>query len=72
MRDRSYREVVDLSVNQTLSRTLMTSGTTLLPVLALFFFGGSVLRDFSITLLVGIGFGDVLEHLHPGPARRVV
>ena len=57
VRDRSYREVVDLSVNQTLSRTLMTSGTTLLPVLALFFFGGSVLRDFSITLLVGIGFG---------------
>jgi len=52
-----YEEVVDLSVNQTLSRTVMTSGTTLLPVLALLLFGGSVLRDFALTLLVGIGFG---------------
>ncbi|CAA9571108.1 MAG: Protein translocase subunit SecD / Protein translocase subunit SecF [uncultured Truepera sp.] len=53
----SYRELVDASVNQTLSRTLMTSLTTLLPVLALFFFGGSVLRDFSLVLMVGIVFG---------------
>ena len=52
-----YRDMVDMSVNQTLSRTLMTSLTTLLPVLALFFFGGSVLRDFSMVLLIGIGFG---------------
>ncbi len=57
VRGRSYNDIVDLSVSQTLSRTVMTSGTTLLPVLALLFFGGSVLRDFSITLLVGIGFG---------------
>jgi Preprotein translocase subunit SecF len=35
----------------------MTSTTTLLPVLALLFVGGSVLRDFSVTLLVGIGVG---------------
>ena len=56
-RDRSYEEIVDLSVNQTLSRTLMTSGTTLLPVIALLLFGGSVLRDFSATLLIGIGVG---------------
>lgn len=53
----NYRDLVDLSVNQTLSRTVMTSLTTLLPVLALFFFGGSVLRDFSLILLVGIAFG---------------
>ena len=57
VRDRSYLEVVDLSVSQTMSRTVVTSGTTLLPVLALLFFGGSVLRDFSITLLIGIGVG---------------
>ena len=57
VRGRSYNDIVDLSVSQTLSRTVITSGTTLLPVLALLFFGGSVLRDFSITLLVGIGFG---------------
>lgn len=57
IRDRNYADLVDLSVSQTISRTLATSGTTLLPVLALLFFGGSVLRDFSITLLVGIGIG---------------
>jgi SecD/SecF fusion protein len=57
VRNVSYAEMVDLSVNQTLSRTLMTSGTTLLPVLALLFFGGSVLRGFSLTLLIGIGVG---------------
>jgi SecD/SecF fusion protein len=57
VRDRSYIEIIDLSVSQTLSRTVVTSFTTLLPVLALIFFGGSVLRDFSITLLVGIAVG---------------
>ncbi len=56
-RDRSYEGIVDLSVNQTLARTLVTSGTTLLPVVALLLFGGSVLRDFSLTLLIGIGVG---------------
>ncbi len=53
----NYAEIVDMAVNQTLSRTIMTSFTTLLPVLALFFLGGPVLRDFSLTLLIGIGFG---------------
>lgn len=57
IRDRNYADLVDLSVSQTIARTIVTSGTTLLPVLALLFFGGSVLRDFSITLLVGIGIG---------------
>ncbi len=57
LRGQSYAEIVEISVNQTLSRTVMTSLTTLLPVLALLFFGGSVLRDFSLTLLIGIGIG---------------
>ena len=57
VRGQSYAEIVELSVNQTLSRTIVTSGTTLLPVIALLLFGGSVLRDFSLALLIGIGFG---------------
>ena len=56
-RDKPYRELVNLAVNQTLTRTVATSGTTLLPVLALLVFGGSVLRGFSVTLLVGIVIG---------------
>ena len=57
IRGKSYTEIVDLSVSQTIARTEMTSTTTLLPVLALFFLGGSVLRDFSVTLLIGIAVG---------------
>ncbi len=50
-------EVVNASINQTLSRTLMTSLTTLLVVMALFFLGGEVIHDFSFALLVGIVVG---------------
>jgi len=57
IRAKSYAEIVELSVNQTLSRTVMTSLTTLLPVIALLLFGGQVLHDFSLTLLIGIAVG---------------
>ncbi len=50
-------EVVNASINQTLSRTLMTSLTTLLVVVALFFLGGEVIHDFSFALIVGIVVG---------------
>lgn len=49
--------VINKSVNQTLSRTLLTSGTTLFVVLALFFFGGGVIHDFALALLVGVIIG---------------
>ncbi|WP_029933093.1 protein translocase subunit SecF [Rhodothermus marinus] len=52
-----FEEVVNLSVNATLSRTIITSGTTLLVVVILFIFGGEVLRGFSFALIVGIGIG---------------
>ncbi len=50
-------EVMNASVNETLSRTLLTSGTTLLVVAALFIFGGGVIHDFAFALLVGIIVG---------------
>ena len=50
-------EVVNRSINQTLSRTVLTSGLTFLTVLALFAFGGQVLRGFSFALVVGILIG---------------
>ena len=53
----SLSEIINSSINQTLSRTLLTSGTTLLVVLALFFFGGEIIQDFSFALLVGIFVG---------------
>lgn len=57
MRGKSFREIVNTSINQTLSRTIMTSIATMLPLVSLLIFGGPVLRDFSIILLVGILIG---------------
>ena len=49
--------IVNKSINETLSRTILTSGTTLLVVTALFLFGGSIIHDFAFALLVGIFIG---------------
>ena len=49
--------ILNKSVNETLSRTLLTSGTTLVVVLALFVLGGGIIHDFSFALLVGVGVG---------------
>ena len=57
MRKDSLESVVNTSVNQTLSRTLITAGTTFLSVLALFLFGGEALRGFAFTMLVGVVSG---------------
>jgi len=54
MRKESLEQVVNVSVNQTLSRTIITAGTTFLSVLALYLFGGEVLQGFAFTMLVGI------------------
>jgi len=52
-----FASVINHSINETLSRTLMTSGTTLLVVFALFVFGGGVIHNFAFALLVGILVG---------------
>ena len=54
MRRDSLNHVINISVNQTLGRTVITSGTALLTALALFFFGGEVLHGFAFTMVVGI------------------
>ncbi len=57
MRKASLAEIINASINQTLSRTVLTSLTTLLVVLSLFIFGGSVINDFAFVLLVGVIVG---------------
>ena len=57
MRRESLAHIVNLSVNQTLSRTIITAGTTFLSVFSLYVFGGEVLRGFAFTMLVGIVSG---------------
>jgi preprotein translocase subunit SecF len=54
MRRDSLGEVINASINQTLGRTIITSGTALLTALALFFFGGEVLHGFAFTMVIGI------------------
>ena len=54
MRKDDISSVVNVAVNQTLNRTIITGGTTLLSVVALFFFGGEVLRAFAFTMIVGV------------------
>jgi preprotein translocase subunit SecF len=57
LRKESFADVVNKSINQTLSRTILTSGLTFLTVLVLFLMGGQVLRAFSFALVVGIVVG---------------
>ncbi|MCP4045677.1 MAG: protein translocase subunit SecF, partial [Gammaproteobacteria bacterium] len=56
-RKRQPIEVVNTSINETLSRTLMTSTTTLIVLFALFFFGGEIIHGFAFTLIVGVMVG---------------
>ena len=78
-----YTEVANRAINTTLSRTILTSGTTLIAVFVLFLLGGEVLKGFSLALLVGIAVGTyssifvaspivVALREKYAPARRVV
>jgi SecD/SecF fusion protein len=53
----SIEQIMNDSINQTLSRTILTSTVTLIPILCLFFLGGSVLRDFALAIIVGVVVG---------------
>ena len=57
MRRSAPEAIVNASVNQTLSRTIITGGTTMLTVVALFLFGGDALWGFSLALIIGIAVG---------------
>ena len=57
LRKEKHSRVMDIAVNETLSRTIITALTVFLTAVALFVWGGEVLRDFSFAMLVGVGFG---------------
>lgn len=78
MRKDNIAELVNVGVNQTLNRTIITGGTTLLSVVALYLFGGEVLRGFAFTMIVGIITGTyssvfiaaaIVTFWHKGAAR---
>ena len=51
------KELINRSINETLSRTILTSSTTLISLLALYFFGGKVIAEFSLPIIIGICVG---------------
>ena len=57
IRNKTPEEVINISINQTISRTLMTSFTTLLVLFSLFFLGGEVIHAFSLALIIGVFVG---------------
>ena len=57
LRKEKHSRAMDIAVNETLSRTIITAFTVFLTALALFIWGGEVLRDFSFAMLVGTVFG---------------
>jgi len=57
IRKADFGSLLNSSINQTLSRTIITSGTTFLTVAALFLFGGQVINDFAFTMMMGIIIG---------------
>ena len=70
-RKQDLREVINSSINQVLSRTILTSATTLLVVFALFFLGGAVIHDFAFALLVGILVGTYSSAFIASPTVMV-
>jgi len=67
-RKESYEETLNRSINETLPRTVLTSGTTLLTLGALFVFGGSVIRPFAAVLILGIVIGTYSSIFMASPA----
>ncbi|MFA6466461.1 MAG: protein translocase subunit SecF [Patescibacteria group bacterium] len=55
--DKEFKEIVNISINQTITRSINTSFTTLLVLLAIYFFGGESIRYFSLALILGVIFG---------------
>ncbi|MBM4354137.1 MAG: protein translocase subunit SecF [Deltaproteobacteria bacterium] len=74
-----FERIINVSINETLSRTILTSGTTLLVVISIFLLGGGLIKDFAFALMVGIVVGTyssifiaspLLLYLHQTFARR--
>jgi len=56
-KNKDFKTIINESINQTLSRTILTSGTTLIVIVCLFLFGGGVIHDFALAMLIGIVTG---------------
>ncbi|CAA9890263.1 SecYEG protein translocase auxillary subunit [Candidatus Methylobacter favarea] len=72
LRNKSTEEIMNISINETLSRTIMTSVTVMLVLVSLFFLGGEVIHNFSIVLLFGVIFGTYSSIFIASPAALML
>jgi len=72
LRRQTYDQIVNISLWETATRSLNTSFATLLPILALFFFGGATLQDFAFALIVGIAIGAYSSFFVASPLLSVL
>jgi preprotein translocase subunit SecF len=72
LRNKSTEDIMNLSINETLSRTIMTSVTVMLVLVSLFFLGGEVIHNFSIVLLFGVIFGTYSSIFIASPAALML
>ncbi len=72
LRNKSTEEIMNISVNVTLSRTIMTSLTVILVLISLFFLGGEIIHNFSIVLLFGVFFGTYSSIFIASPAALLL
>ncbi len=72
LRNKTTEEVMNISVNVTLSRTIMTSLTVILVLISLFFLGGEIIHNFSIVLLFGVFFGTYSSIFIASPAALLL
>jgi preprotein translocase SecF subunit len=66
----SFRDIINLALNQTLARTMITGGSVLLSTLALYLFGGGIINDFAFTFLVGVIVGTYSSIFIAAPLVR--
>ena len=71
MRNARYKDVVNRSVHETLTRSVITGLTAIVPVLLLFIFGGNTLRDFAFALLIGLLSGGISSVLIAAPLAAI-
>ena len=72
MRKTSTEDIMNIAVNDTLSRTIMISMTVFLVLVSLFFLGGEVIHNFSIALLFGVVFGTYSSIFIASPAALIL
>jgi preprotein translocase subunit SecF len=72
VRDKSLRELINISTSQMLSRTIVTSLTTLLSIFAFFFFGTGVIKDIAFALAIGICIGTLSSIFVAAPVTELM